>query len=82
MVSRELKQPKDGFLNSHPTNTDTMQFKARIRFMDTSPVYGGTPKRYVHISTHNVRVKRYDYRKNPTENNLSDVSRFSRDIRW
>lgn len=59
-----------------------MQFDARIRFMDTSLVRRSTPKHYVHISKHDVRVKRYDYRKNLTGNNLSDVTRFSRDIQW
>lgn len=51
-----------------------MQFDARIRFMDTSLVRSA-PKHYVHISTHDVRIKRYGNRKNPTENNLSDVTR-------
>lgn len=77
------KQAADHVKHRNPhSTTNTVQFGARIRFMDTSPVHRSTPKHYVHISTHNVRVKRYDYRKNPTENNLSDVSRFSRDIQW
>lgn len=52
-----------------------MQFNTRIGFIDTSLVHR-TPQHYEHISTPNVRVKRYDYHKNPTENNLSDVTRF------
>lgn len=63
-------------------SSSEMQFDARIRFMDTKLGCRSTPKHYVRISTHDVRVKRYDYRKNPTENNLSDVTRFSRDIQW
>lgn len=60
----------------NPTTAGRIQFDARIRFIDTSLVRCSTPKHYVHISTHNARVKRYDYRKSPTENNLSDVTRF------
>lgn len=58
-----------------------MQFGTRIRFMNTLPVRE-TPKHNAHISTDDVRVKRYGYRKSPTENNFRNVSRFSRDIRW